>query len=287
MTLKSSIFSAAVMLANFKLQNGQYSNINFGFSRGQVQRRFDTVKRLFPYVDYLLSSEEIDQKLATEQVISPSVEGTDHMLDLRISKNRSLIRHVLDIEVDESSKKTDRFRVAITSMQSRQESGFVRPVSSGLGLGIQPYQRKDWAFTATQLSHGETLVGCRLRPVGKKPGDSSRNTEDERFYARLSIMLNSFGISERDARFQADKICCWASMCNIRYDYQKDDPFAVALQKVLKVLRQRGIQIYNFHVNTQSLDVDVQFLKYASEHQLCNATSRTISPLRSYFQWSS
>jgi hypothetical protein len=88
-------------------------------------------------------------------------------------------------------------------------------------------------------------------------------------------MLNSFGISERDARFQADKFCCWASMCNIRYDYQKDDPFAVALQKVLKVLRRRGSKIYSFHVNTRSLDVDVQFLKYASEHQLCNATSRT------------
>jgi hypothetical protein len=179
--LKSSIFSAAVMLANFKLQNGQYSNINFGFSRGQVQRRFDTVKRLFPYVDYLLSSEEIDQKLVTEQVISPSVEGTDHMLGLRISKNRSLIRQVLDIEVDESSKKTDRFRPTISSMQSPQESGFVRPVSSGLGLGIRPHQRKDWEITATQLSHGETLVGCSLRPGGKKPGDSSRNTEDERF----------------------------------------------------------------------------------------------------------
>jgi hypothetical protein len=100
--LKSSIFSAAFMLANFKLQNGQYSNIKFGFSRGQVQRRFETVKRLFPYVDYLLSSEEIDQKLATEQIISPSVEGTDHMPGLRISKNRSLIRQLLDIEVAKS-----------------------------------------------------------------------------------------------------------------------------------------------------------------------------------------
>src|SRR4051794_10723076 len=53
----------------------------------------------------------------------------------------------------------------------------------------------------------------------------------QRQYERLSMMLNAMGTNKREARFEADLIACWASMCNIKYDYKKEDSFGVALQK--------------------------------------------------------
>jgi hypothetical protein len=41
--------------------------------------------------------------------------------------------------------------------------------------------------------------------------------------SRLSLMLDAFGSNERKARYGADLICCWASMCNIKYNYDKQD----------------------------------------------------------------
>lgn len=98
----------------------------------------------------------------------------------------------------------------------------------------------------------------------------------ERQLHRLSMMLNAFGSNERNARFEADLVACWASMCNIGYDYKKEDPFGVALQKVLKTLRKDiGVTIYNFLVNTKgaSGEVDVAFLEYAKAHKQCNASN--------------
>jgi len=83
----------------------------------------------------------------------------------------------------------------------------------------------------------------------------------------LSLALNAMKTSKREARYEADRVACWASMCNIEYDYSKDDTFAVALHKVVTVLRKRGFRIYNFHVNTSSAETDLLFLEYAASHR--------------------
>jgi hypothetical protein len=76
-------------------------------------------------------------------------------------------------------------------------------------------------------------------------------------------MLNSYGVGKRKARFEANLVCCWASMCNIRYDYSQDDSFGQALQKVVGAIRQKGIRLYNFVVNTDAAEVDLCFHEYA------------------------
>jgi Heterokaryon incompatibility protein (HET) len=186
--VKSAIVVAALTMAQYKLKYGQYANINLGFSRGEVTKRFDIVKRLFPYEDLLLSYEEVNLKDLELQTFMPSL-GTNQL------------------------------------------------------LGI--------------LSEPRTDVAAQLR-------------------ARLSIMLNAFGTSKREASLEADLVCCWASMCNIQYDYRRDDTFAIALQKVVIALRQRGITILNFLVNTDGAcaEVDLRFLEYSAAHPQCNAGNR-------------
>ncbi len=61
-------------------------------------------------------------------------------------------------------------------------------------------------------------------------------------------------------------------MCGIKYAYDKNDSLALALQKVLKELREtHHLRIYNFHVSTTDEKVDVDFLEYAAAHKQCNA----------------
>lgn len=93
-------------------------------------------------------------------------------------------------------------------------------------------------------------------------------------------MLDSFaGMNERQATFEADLVFCWASMCNIRYDYSKDDPLPVAIAKVSRALRRRGIKLYNFTSSGQrEQDVDLSFFEYASAHQQLNATNKASFP---------
>ena len=97
----------------------------------------------------------------------------------------------------------------------------------------------------------------------------------EKLRNRLGLMLDAYGTSKREAWFEADLICCWASMCNIEYDYNKNDNRAIALQKVLSALRKRGIKIYNFLVNTEArTEVDLEFVEYARVHPICNSTNQ-------------
>ncbi|KAK5730065.1 hypothetical protein LTR17_011469 [Elasticomyces elasticus] len=99
---------------------------------------------------------------------------------------------------------------------------------------------------------------------------------DERFKERLYSALNALGTSRREARYAADLVCSWASMCNIEYAYDKNDSFPLALQKVIRILREkRGVQIFNFLANTTAAngEVDIQFLHYATLHRQSNATN--------------
>ena len=86
------------------------------------------------------------------------------------------------------------------------------------------------------------------------------------FKTLLCLMLNAFGLHRRNARFEADLVCCWASMCNISYPYSRDDSLARSLQKVVGAIRRRGIRLYNFTVNTEGagLEVDLLFLDHAA-----------------------
>jgi hypothetical protein len=93
------------------------------------------------------------------------------------------------------------------------------------------------------------------------------------FRTRVSLALNSMSMTQRKATNPADKVACWASMCNITYAYDKDDSYATALYKVVTVLRERGLPIYNWLVNTDSAEVDVSFLDYAATQRQSNAAN--------------
>ncbi|KAF4988555.1 hypothetical protein FDECE_14987 [Fusarium decemcellulare] len=97
--------------------------------------------------------------------------------------------------------------------------------------------------------------------------------QESKFLARLSFMLSALGVVKKQARFEADLVCCWASMCNIEYDYSKHDSFVLALDKALVALRGKGIRIYNFVANTEgaSGEVDRAFHDYATAHRRSNS----------------
>lgn len=139
------------------------------------------------------------------------------------------------------------------------------------------------AFQAVMPNFGfDHLLGLRKTTPGNPAPYAfdldSRvpSSKEERFKERLSMAFNALGTGEREASFEADLVASWASMCNIEYGYKKEDSFAAALQKVLKVLRgKHEVTIYNFLVNTQGNGgtVDISFLSYATAHQQCNATN--------------
>lgn len=122
--------------------------------------------------------------------------------------------------------------------------------------------------TAFPNNGTDAILG--LRSQAKEP-----RTGEEKFKARLNLMLDSFGSGpRRNATHKADLVLCWASMCNISYDYSKDDPLKVALTKIIRALRGRGSTVYNFISNEVSdQDVDLQFFHYAYAHSQCNATN--------------
>ncbi|KAK4031563.1 putative heterokaryon incompatibility protein [Parachaetomium inaequale] len=117
------------------------------------------------------------------------------------------------------------------------------------------------------------LLGLRSNP-------GQPRTAEEQFSARLRLMLDSFtGMHRRKATFEADMVCCWASMCNIAYHYSKDDSLPVALAKVTRALRQRGVKLYNFTSNGQpEQDIDLAFFAYSAAHEQVNAINMAPFP---------
>lgn len=90
----------------------------------------------------------------------------------------------------------------------------------------------------------------------------------------LSLSLNALTTSRREAGYQADLVACWASMCNIKYDYKNKDTVEVALHKVLTALRKNGLRIFNFQVNTSGGESDLRFMKYAAAMRQSNSRSK-------------
>ncbi|KAK0734379.1 hypothetical protein B0T26DRAFT_746296 [Lasiosphaeria miniovina] len=67
----------------------------------------------------------------------------------------------------------------------------------------------------TAMPNQGTSAPLELRTIPRQP-----RTGEEQFKARLCLMLDSFaGMNEREAIFETNLVCCWASMCNIPYDY--------------------------------------------------------------------
>ncbi|CZR66459.1 uncharacterized protein PAC_16360 [Phialocephala subalpina] len=89
----------------------------------------------------------------------------------------------------------------------------------------------------------------------------------------LGLALTAISITKRKARYEADLVHCWASMCNIEYEYNKDDFFPFALQKVIAALRKAGIQIFNFHNNCLGGETDLKFMDYAAAMKQSNLAS--------------
>ena len=108
---------------------------------------------------------------------------------------------------------------------------------------------------------------------GTYVGLKALSTPSLKFRSLLSLALNAINTSKREATYEADRVACWASMCNIDYDYDRNDSFAIALHKVIAALRRRGIKIYNFLVNTDCGETDLKFLDYAAAHRQTNAAS--------------
>jgi Heterokaryon incompatibility protein (HET) len=184
--IKSRIFLAALQMVQYKLDLGQYAEIDIGFGRDLAVTLFEIIKRLFPYEDLLISPDESDEELLLQNKF-PTM-GTEQLLGISREGH-----------IDDSA----------------------------------------------------------------------------RFCARVRSTLRSFGTSKREAYLEADLVCCWAAMCNIKYEYVPDDTFPIALQKVLAELRKRGITVYCWLVNTKGGEgtVDLQFLDYSSPHVQSNARS--------------
>ena len=134
---------------------------------------------------------------------------------------------------------------------------------------FEEVDRKEQRFQCA-LPHFGTyhIIGLRPMPRTARKGDAA-------FRARLFLMLDAFAQQElRKATYEADLVSCWASMCGIEYEYSHKDKLPVATAKVIRALRKRGVQIYNFHVNgdEHGLDVDLRFLDYAAAQQQISST---------------
>jgi hypothetical protein len=87
----------------------------------------------------------------------------------------------------------------------------------------------------TAFPYEGTVAILGLRASPRQP-----RTPDQQFRARLSLMLGSFvDMNKFKATFEADLVCCWASMCNLTYEYLKDDSLHVAIAKIVRALRKK------------------------------------------------
>jgi len=102
-----------------------------------------------------------------------------------------------------------------------------------------------------------------------------RNTSPiVQFRMRLGIALNVLSRTKRKARYEADLVACWASMCNIKYAYDRSDSREEALRKVIFAIREQGVPIFNFAVNTTGAEIDLKFEEYATAHSQSNGIAQ-------------
>jgi hypothetical protein len=126
-------------------------------------------------------------------------------------------------------------------------------------------------FQIAQPNFGTNeILGLRPTPHAERP-------PEQKFKARLNIMLEAFTAfsNKRQAKYEADLVCCWASMCNIKYAYSKDDSWESALTKALRAIRERGIRLFNFCISEYGgAEFDYDFCEYATPHSQTYATNQ-------------
>ena len=176
LALKSTIIKTMLMIATYKLDNGQYAQIDVGIRKSGVLPWLNMIKSLFPCESLFLADSEIDEERLRNQLLFPHFQF-------------------------------------------------------------------------------DQILGICSKPL--PAGQQSLSV-------RLQMLADTYGQHKRKARYEADLICCWASMCNIEYGYSKDDSLAVAVQKITTAIRQLGLRIYNFVVNTDGAcaELDLCFLDY-------------------------
>lgn len=119
-----------------------------------------------------------------------------------------------------------------------------------LFLSYEEIDPKEASFQTNFPHFGvNQLFGLRNLPPGASL--EPRPDEQSRLRARLILLLSSFASSHHEAKYEADLVACWAGMCNLQYDYRKDDDFQTALQKALVALRARGVTVYQFLPDTR------------------------------------
>lgn len=74
---------------------------------------------------------------------------------------------------------------------------------------------------------------------------------------KIIIILISFDTSKRKTKYLANLIIYWALIGNLKYNYSKNDSVQETLCKMILILRQIDIQIFNFFV---SIDVKPLFI---------------------------
>ncbi|KAH8596238.1 heterokaryon incompatibility protein-domain-containing protein [Bisporella sp. PMI_857] len=117
-------------------------------------------------------------------------------------------------------------------------------------------------------------IGGLNKALGLHHGPIGTRSEDTQLRARLNLMLDAFsGLNEREATYEADIVCCWASMCNLSYGYSKNDSINMALTKVIRCLRRKGIKVFNFQVQHAGEEIDLSFFSYSASQRQCNATN--------------
>lgn len=112
----------------------------------------------------------------------------------------------------------------------------------------------------------------RIRGVETESDSQTTPNGSANLKHRLTVMLAAFSVGNRKARYPADLVACWASMCNINYAYSRNDSTVEALAKVIIALRNRGLTIFNFFINydPMPLTVDRDFFLNAAEVRQMN-----------------
>ncbi|KAK5658650.1 hypothetical protein OQA88_2045 [Cercophora sp. LCS_1] len=132
-------------------------------------------------------------------------------------------------------------------------------------------QKRQAAFTSTNGCH--SLLRLRPRPY---PPESAVVTRQR----RLCLMLNSLDVTKRRARYVADLVACWASMCDLQYPYDRDDSLDLATFKAVTALRNAGIRVFNFQCGggVGLTGVDYWFLRYTVETVQRNRRDSPVVP---------
>ncbi|KAE8445988.1 hypothetical protein EG329_012627 [Mollisiaceae sp. DMI_Dod_QoI] len=139
---------------------------------------------------------------------------------------------------------------------------------------FQEFLVADEVEDSVELRLRTTLTPMHSISSGTSVEITKKDRKEPNLRRLLGLALSAMSISERKARFEADLVHCWASMCNIQYDYNKDDHLSLALQKVTAALRKAGIQIFNFHATCQGGETDLTFMRYAAAVKHRNLISR-------------